>query len=340
MAGNFQPAKLDVDPTILDSNLMVVDQPEDPFSSLFPTSSTKNHSLDKLLPGAQYDSKSVIPKPGMCVKTKNAAGTKFFINLCKLAEIPAPPPIEESELSRIISSEDYTSPWRVPMSLGIPRKEKDKSGGECFAAEIAVNSSWFENTVVHSDIVLSFVLTIAMEGLCEKHGEDARLDRNNWTVLKNKKFMGEVDKCPPHNIQIRQTSGIEHIEESSAKSLISKSSSKKLDNSTNNLSTKKSIIEVLPDESEGKTTKEIEPKYRIMKDPINKPVQLKCRVMLPGVNSAKEVVLDVGEDRLVVTCSKTHHLLDIFLPHTLDADNTSASFVMEEHVLNINIPLL
>jgi len=337
MAGNFQPAKLDVDPTILDSNLMVVDQPEDPFSSLFPTSNKKNHSLDKLLPGAQYDSKSVIPKPGMCIKTKNAAGTKFFINLCKLAEIPAPPPIEESELSRIISSEDYTSPWRCPMSLGTPRKEKDKSGGECFAAEIAVNSSWFEKTLVHSDIVLSFVLTIAMEGLCDKNGEDARLDRNNWTVLKNKKFMGEVDKCPPHNIQIRQTSGIEHIEESSPKSLMAESSTKKLD--SNNTS-KKSIIEVLPDESDVKTTKEIEPKYRIMKDPINSPVQLKCRIVLPGVNSAKDVVLDVGEDRLVVTCSKTRHLLDIFLPHTLDADNASASFVIEEHVLNINIPLL
>ena len=128
---SFQPAKLDVDPTILDSNLMVVDQPNDPFSSLFPSPPRQKKGLETLqtlLPGAQYDTTMVVPKPGMCVKTKNAAGTKFFINLCKLSEIPAPPPIEESELSRIISSEDYTSPWRVPMSLGTPRKEKDKSG--------------------------------------------------------------------------------------------------------------------------------------------------------------------------------------------------------------------
>ena len=118
--------------------------------------------------------------------------------------------------------------------------------------------------------------------------------------------MGEVDKCPPHNIQIRQTSGIEHIEESSAKSLISESSSKKLDNSTNNLSTKKSIIEVLPDESEGKTTKEIEPKYRIMKDPINKPVQLKCRVMLPG--RGRQLDCTLLRLRPVVSCNHCNEL--------------------------------
>ena len=71
----------------------------------------------------------------------------------------------------------------IKLKTPYSRKEKDKSGGECFAAEIAVNSSWFENTVVHSDIVLSFVLTIAMEGLCEKHGEDARQNRVSWHFL-------------------------------------------------------------------------------------------------------------------------------------------------------------
>ena len=45
--------------------------------------------------------------------------------------------------------------------------------------------------MVHSDIVLSFVLTIAMEGLCDKHGEDARQDRVSWLFLDY--FLGKLN---------------------------------------------------------------------------------------------------------------------------------------------------
>ena len=52
--------------------------------------------------------------------------------------------MEEQELERMIAEEDYSNLWRVPMSLGEPRKEKDKSGAECWAAEVAINTNWFE----------------------------------------------------------------------------------------------------------------------------------------------------------------------------------------------------
>ena len=52
--------------------------------------------------------------------------------------------MEEQELERMIAEEDYSNLWRVPMSLGEPRKEQDKSGGECWAAEVAINTNWFE----------------------------------------------------------------------------------------------------------------------------------------------------------------------------------------------------
>ena len=128
---SFQPARLDVDPTILDSNLMFVSNPEaEQLNSLFPSLGPSTPSpLSSLMPEDDFPSSTVIPKPGLCIKTKNNAGAKFFINMCKLAEIPPPPPMEESELTRMIETEDYTSLWRVPMSLGAPRQEKeDKSG--------------------------------------------------------------------------------------------------------------------------------------------------------------------------------------------------------------------
>ena len=195
-----------------------------------------------------------------------------------------------------------------------------------------MNSVWFDKTMVHSDLMTSFVLTIAMEGLCDKYGEDARCDRNNWTALKNKKYMGDHDKCPPHNIQLRQASGIEHIEES--KDSLKLEPEKKT-------AAKKSIIEVLPEKSAASNKPiEIEPRYKIIKEPNTDPVQLNCKIMLPGVSSVKDIALDVGEDRIVVKCSKTKHLLDIFLPHNLDNVNTSATFIIDEHTLNVTIPLV
>ena len=110
--GNFQPAKLDVESSILDSNLKIITD-SDPLDSLFPgLNQPKKKVLDSLVPQAEYETTKVVPKPGLCVKTKNAGGSKFFINICKLTEIPPPPPIDESELAKMIESEDYSNLWR------------------------------------------------------------------------------------------------------------------------------------------------------------------------------------------------------------------------------------
>ena len=326
MPGNFQPAKLDVDSSILDSGLKIVDDPDDQISQLFPTNQRKNNPINTLLSAgeAEYQTATVVPKPGICVKTKNASGTKFFINLCKLAEIPAPPPIEESELSRLIESEDYTNLWRVPMSLGAPRREADKTGGECWAAEVAVNSAWFDKTMAPSDLFTGFVLTIAMEGLCDKYGEDARLDRDKWTVLKNKKFLGDLAKCPAHRVQIRQNLITETLEKHSP------GSSQVIKPSVHSSAKKSMIIEEIIGEDR-------EPSYKIFREPENR---LRCEVKLPGINSVKNITLDVGEDRLVVTAVKTKHLLDVFLPVNMDNNKASANFVIENHTLNLSVPIL
>ena len=47
------------------------------------------------------------------------------------------------------------------------RKEKDKSGAECFAADVAVNSDWFSSTMEPSEVFTAFVITVAMEGKIE-----------------------------------------------------------------------------------------------------------------------------------------------------------------------------
>ena len=50
--------------------------------------------------------------PGMCVKTKNIAGDKVFINFCKVNAIPPAKPISENALQDIIANENYDSDYR------------------------------------------------------------------------------------------------------------------------------------------------------------------------------------------------------------------------------------
>ena len=60
------------------------------------------------------------------------------------------------------------------MSLGAPRPEKDKSGIPCLASDVAVNSAWFEDNVSDNLVFTTFVVSVAMEGLCEKYGDKVR----------------------------------------------------------------------------------------------------------------------------------------------------------------------
>ncbi len=138
----------------------------------------------------------------------------MFLNLCRVNEIPPAPPMSESRLRSVIADDDYDSDYRVPMSLGAPREEQDKSGSPCLACDVAVNSAWFADTVAKSDVFTAFVAHVAMEGLCEKYGDAVNLDRQNWTVLRNKKYLGKPQR---HRVQKRAKGNmIEEVPSSSS----------------------------------------------------------------------------------------------------------------------------
>ena len=56
----------------------------------------------------------------------------------------------------------------------------------------------YEETMVNSITFTTFVINVAMEGLCEKYGDEVNLDRQNWIILKNKKYLGTLQR---HHIQ-------------------------------------------------------------------------------------------------------------------------------------------
>ena len=93
-----------------------------------------------------------------------------------------------------------------------------------------------------------------------------------------------------------------------------------------------------------KTLISCQPDFTIFKHPIDSenPEYLDVKIELPGISSKEEIMLDVGEDRLVCETTSKHHkyTMDIFLPYTLDQDNCKADFHRENHLLCIKIPVL
>lgn len=145
------------------------------------------------------------------------------------------------------------------MSLGAPRSEKDKQGVGCWAAEVAVNSVWFDDVMKQSEAFTAFVITVAMEGLADKYGEEARLDRDSWTVLKNKKAQG--DKLPAHRIQQRGQAGIQDIGETGDSAATGITATSTVKSKTVSATPRPERLKEKP------VNDEVEPKFRVVAEP-------------------------------------------------------------------------
>lgn len=231
------------------------------------------------------------------------------------------------------------------MSLGAPREETDKSGVKCFASDVAINGTWYEDTMDGSLAFTTFVVQVSMEGLCEKYGDQCNLDRQNWTVLKNKKYLGKLQR---HHIQQRARGNkikeiendagrakIQVLQDGSSAEMVSAVKTKKLDSAAT-----KKAVETISSKPSTKT-KESTPKFKLIKEPkeSNDPEFLIAEVELPGVRSRREITLDLGEDRIVLEARKTGYILDIFVPFSIRQDDCGAQFHRDKQTLTVTMPL-
>ena len=225
------------------------------------------------------------------------------------------------------------------MSLGSPREEKDKSGNKCLATDVAINSVWFDDKMEKSLVFTTFVVNVAMEGLKDKYGDQVNLDRQNWNILRNKKYMGELQR---HRIQQRaKGSKIQEV----------------TNNESGSTKIKPLIVEVerkeqkdVPPKLAPKVNDAIpkikrndrEPQYKIFKDPAcaNIPDRLRVEVWFPGVRSQKELTFHVGEDRIVLEARKAGYILDCFVPFSIRQEGCFARFETPTQKLVLILPVV
>jgi len=67
---------------------------------------------------------------------------------------------------------------------------------------------------------------------------------------------------------------------------------------------------------------------------------LNVKINLPNVITGRHLILDVGEDRIVLESKSPAFFLDVFVPISLDGSKTIAVFCSETSVLTLNIPII
>ncbi|KAM4717260.1 PIH1 domain-containing protein 1 [Anableps anableps] len=145
-----------------------------------------------------------------------------------------------------------------------------------------------------------FVILVSVEGLENKYS--LKLNRD-WKVLKNRKFLGSVSE---QNIRTKS---------------------------------KPVIQELQPQENAASCPKR--PEYSLfVEPPTGHPEYLIAEIKLPGVSSSRSLVLDVGEDRLVLMARPSLYHLDIFHPFFIDQESSVAQYNKSTQILTVTMPVV
>lgn len=288
--------------------------------------------------GVELPSQLISPQAGFCMKTakipegdnpwSNSKGwppgaEKVFLNICFSEKLPDPPDITEEKLVELIQvTEDAEGAegFRVPMSLGEPHAELDKSGKGCTVYDVVI-SQGFMKKIKEKEIFMSFFMTVALEGLEDKYKINLSRD---CKLLKNKKFMGTL---PEHNVRTKSKPQIQEV-----RKLMEEL---KVKDGTKQMPDFQKIQEVIDDtKSPAK-----EPKYVIFKDPPDEnPKFLVVEIQLPGVISAKSVQLDVNEDTLLLTTRSDIFRLHVkYLPFDVIPEETLSQFNKQTSCLTVTL---
>lgn len=265
----------------------------------------------------------ITPTPGFCVKLKTTSDEKVFINVCQSDKVPPTKDLSDDELLKILESEDMTQ-FRIPMCLGDPHAELDKSGGGCTVYDVIVHTDFIKKLQTNN-LFQTFFLTISCEGIEEKYKTQLKRE---WVILKNRRCVGKLQeqtvrsKSKPFIMDMddraesasavdagRKTTGlIQEVEESDRKEIEKKRAP--------------------------------EPKFSIMKEPAEgHPEFLVAEIHLPQVKTAQTITLDVGEDRILLETRSNVYHLDIYLPYNLVQEEVGAQFDRCTKILTLTMPV-
>ncbi|XP_029914946.1 PIH1 domain-containing protein 1 [Myripristis murdjan] len=158
----------------------------------------------------------------------------------------------------------------------------------------------FFNKCQKDPLFQQFLILVSLEGLENKYSLELSRD---WKVLKNRKFFGSLNE---QNIRTRSRPVIQELQPQKCPTAAAK-----------------------------------RPEFSLLVEPpAGDPEYLIAEIQLPGVPSSRSLVLDVGEDRLVLTARPSLFHLDIFHPFLIDQEKSVAQYNTNTQILTVTMPVV
>lgn len=273
------------------------------------------------------ESNLVAPKPGWCLKSWKLDGDKVFVNICTSDMVLKPKDLSEQEVREIVESEDPTK-FRIPMGIGEAHKERENTGKDVDVYDIVIHPDFFEKCQKQS-FFKEFFIMLVFDGLEAKY--ELKLNRE-YKVMKNRKAMGTLQmqnvrsKSKPVIMEMDPVMAeLEHEqleEQRKRNNVMSEVSSTKYN-------------------SVRQPSQYVKPKFTMVQEPnTGVPQYLVFEVHLPKQSSTKNMILDVGEDCLILHASEGNYKLDLDLPHNVNNDETGAQFNKKTKTLTVTLPVV
>jgi hypothetical protein len=117
--------------------------------------------------------------------------------------------LNEEELRSLLASEDSTA-FTIPLLIKPIRNTEDKSGSKAIVCDVIINSDFYVNKISCSELYKTFLITVTLETI-EKDKYKGLIDKNDWVVLRNKKYHSVITNKSHHKIAVNQLSALLNI---------------------------------------------------------------------------------------------------------------------------------
>lgn len=195
------------------------------------------------------------------------------------------------------------------MSITEIRQTKDKSNKLARVCDIAINPRFYEK-IERIELFREFFYTIIVEAMETKY--NIKVDQSKWVVLKNRRFVGSLISHRVQNRDVKKVLETYKNPSDADKKQLNELSGRRKSNLIVELGT-----------SYNSDINHTTPQYRLALLLTN---ELVAEFLLPGVVSDKDIVLDVGEDCIVLACPKRDYSINQFFDYKIDQSRSYAKF--------------
>ncbi|KAK3092833.1 hypothetical protein FSP39_007728 [Pinctada imbricata] len=288
----------------------------------------------------------VHPNAGHVLKTTIDNKTKAFINICQNDKIDKPRAVPQ-----LGSNGQRGINWQIPHSFSPPREDLDKNKNSCQIYDVVFNPDTYR--MGNNPRFMKLIEDTAFDGIEKQFG--VSIDRQNAkrmktsykgmpvaTVIRKKNNQEKKDGAEvPEPLKDMPYPYSDKSSEEVAKEMranVEKKFQKKAEN-------------------QGKDAEHATPKYSIIHrsdvdladytyTPAGKntrPKEITVSIELPLLKSAKDVDLDIFEQKLMLetkSSAAAKYKLDLKLPYPVDDENGTAKFDKSKRVLNVTLPVV